>query len=115
MSLDRVAHARLLYEVISLQKSPADAESALVDGWDMDIAVVVLTARDISEVLTRFTEHSLSAELVADWADFLELRDDVDYDSPSVKELVHELANWEIEGLLSTERARQLLKELSRA
>ena len=113
MSLDRIAHARLLYEVISLQTRPSDAEGALAGGWDLEISVVVLTARDLCAVLTQFVELAISAGEVADWADFLEVRDDVDFDDGLLKEAIHELANPVLHGSLTTPRAHTLLKRFS--
>ena len=113
MSLDRVSHAELLYSVISLQLAPAGAEDALSGGRDLELAVAVVTQRDLSVVLERFVGESMSATEVAEWADFLELRDDVDYDLELVKEVVHELANPVLEGALTQERARILLAALA--
>ena len=112
MSLDRVSHARLLYEVISLRVSPAQVGDALDGGWDRDMPVATLTADNLRRALDGFLAGELDSSAVADWADFFEVRDDVDFDSTAVADAIFELANPALEGRLNAERARELLRAL---
>src|ERR1035437_3981961 len=68
--------------------------------WDCDAPLVTLQAADVVAVIDRFLDGELSPEQAADWADLLEVRDDVEFGvvagSPdAVKDAIWLLANPE--------------------
>jgi hypothetical protein len=58
--------------------------------------LVTLRAKDVVAMLSRYLEGELTAEQVTDWADQLEVRDDVEAEAPyrdQIKEWIFQLAN----------------------
>ena len=83
--------------------------------WDSEEDLVVLNPSHIKNVLSRFIDEEISKEDVNEWANLIELRDDIGFDGETenkVKELIFELANPEITHELSVERATELIDQL---
>lgn len=70
--------------------------------WDGP-ALATLRREHILEVLARWQGGELTPEQVSDWANLVELRDDLDHDpdDPAVAEAVFDLANPALQGPLS--------------
>jgi hypothetical protein len=83
--------------------------------WDYDGAPALLDKPAVKDILTRYVAGELGQEAVHEWADFIELRDDIDYpenEEDLLAKILHELANPQIEGELTLDRARFLLNQL---
>jgi hypothetical protein len=79
--------------------------------------LVTLTASHIEEMLTRFANGAISDGHVEQWADLIEVRDDIAFDPDSetkVKQVIHELANPVLFGPLDHYRAQSLMRSLVR-
>jgi hypothetical protein len=64
--------------------------------WDSTEEMVRIGVSDIVAILNRFIDGELSAEQVTEWADLLEVRDDVGIDprhGNALREIVFRLAN----------------------
>lgn len=75
--------------------------------WDYDEPLYVITARDIEKALNTFNAESLE-----NWANAIECREDLDFESDELKEIVHEIANPVLFGAMSNERAESLKRQL---
>lgn len=102
----------LLRSIIDHRVPPADFPATF--DWDLTPGQqpVRLTESDVIATLHRFHKGRASAEEVANWADFFEVRDDVELASELVTSVVFELANPALEGALTEERAQQLMVTL---
>lgn len=60
----------------------------------------------------RVLQSELSAEQVAEWADAIEVRDDVGFESDQVREALHVLANPALEGALDPAKAAAIRDRL---
>jgi hypothetical protein len=83
--------------------------------WDYDGSPALLDKATIKDILSRYAAGKLSQEAVYEWADFIELRDDIDYlenEEDMVADILHELANPDTEGELTMDRARFFLNQL---
>lgn len=83
--------------------------------WDFKGEPLVLNRKAVSETLHRYINGILEDQDVYAWADFLELRDDVQCaqeDEFLLSEIMHELANPDTEGKLTPKRATFLLEKL---
>src|SRR5262245_53938276 len=83
--------------------------------WDFEGEPAILDKQILKAVLTRYANGDLSVNEVYKWADFLELRDDIDFaesDEEKISEIMHALANPILEGKLTPERAQKWLSEL---
>jgi hypothetical protein len=85
-------------------------------GWDSETELVTLTRDDIASVLKRYLSSELSASDVEDWANALEIRDDVGYEvgyEDLLSDVVFDLANPALNGLLNLKVAQELIARLS--
>jgi hypothetical protein len=83
--------------------------------WDADTELAFLSLSHIANVLTRFVADSMVATEVEAWANAIEGRDDIGFESANeqqLRELLHELANPLLTQSLTRERAVELLKKI---
>ena len=83
--------------------------------WDADEPLVTLRTVDVASILGRFSQGKLAASDVEAWAKAIEMRDDVGFeerDRPRLSRVIFTLANPEVDGELTLERARALLFEI---
>lgn len=108
----------LIQDAITFNAPLEDLEKHLSTyPWDYDGAPAYLTRGHIENALSRFLQKTLTAEDLYQWAEFLELRDDVDYpqkDSALLSNLMHVLANPSTEGILTEEKASAILSALQK-
>jgi hypothetical protein len=78
--------------------------------WDSNVEHAELTTRHLASVLRRHLEGVLDGKAVEDWANAIEMRDDIAYDPDSTAgEILHELANPLLTEPLTSKRAAELL------
>lgn len=76
---------------------------------------VILTANNIVNLLLRYIKWEISYEYLIDWADFLEVREDIDFEEDNediISELIHILANPLLEWKLKNNQIRDYIKFL---
>jgi hypothetical protein len=74
--------------------------------WDFETPLIVLEPAHIRRSLERYLDRDLTADDVCDWANLIEMRDDVDYQSTElVEDFVFAAANPELEGAIDPEWA----------
>jgi hypothetical protein len=109
----------------------SDLVSALVEGqfpvepirnelarypWDAEEPLALLRREHVVAILRRYLSSELTAEQVDAWANALELRDDVGFleeDSALLQHTIFVLANPAVNGDLTIELARELLKTVA--
>lgn len=75
-------------------------------------ALVTLRVDHLVKILSRFIEGGLSRDYVQEWAELLEVRDDVEFDPANeagVKQAIHDLANPSLSGALDEQVANNML------
>lgn len=83
--------------------------------WDFEEQAVTLDKTALQNYLQYYLSGSLTEEDVYKWADFLEVREDVDYpedEEKIISEIMHALATPELEGPLTKDRARIFVSRL---
>ena len=83
--------------------------------WDYEGDPVILDKDILKEVLLKFINGNLSLNDLYKWADFLELREDVDYpegETDIVSETMNDLANPSLQGEITKARAQAILSKL---
>lgn len=83
--------------------------------WDYDGSPSILDKEIIKNVLTRYATGQLDLAAIYEWADFIELREDIDYPADQedeISEILHALANPDTEGPLTLDRAEFFLNLL---
>jgi len=105
----------LLHELLSFKRPIRGiARDLAAYGWDAPNPLVVLDAIHISSLLSRFMAGELSSAEVEDWANCIECRDGIEYDSSSAVGLtLHELANPLLTRPLTQQSAAALVANLS--
>jgi len=108
----------LLHSVIALDSRFSESVQNLRRfPWDSP-EVVLLTPGDILSVLSRYLSGEFMSDVVEEWANALECREDVGFPEgqrEAVQRAVFELANPILTQPLSPERAKELLVELGAA
>lgn len=82
--------------------------------WDSEDPLVVVKIEDLSNVLNKLDNRLITSEIVEDWANTIEVRDDIDFESNELKEVVHELANPELYGEINSQKIFSFIKTLSK-
>lgn len=111
-------HNRVLFlnAVINMQPDYGIAMKALEEyGWDFNGNPLMIQSSVFKEILSGFVEEKIAATDIHIWAEFLELREDVDFfenDEPILSQILYELANPDLEGELTKDRAKSLISQL---
>jgi hypothetical protein len=104
---------QVIHELLEQRISPSDAGSLLgAHPWDYEGIPAVLLRRHVSSVLERYLSGEISQAVVVEWADVIELRDDIEPEKGfenSILEIIFELANPILNGKLNSERAHEIL------
>ena len=75
--------------------------------WDSDNPLYVVSAQDIYKVL-----DILDAEMLENWANALESREDLDFESEEIQEMIHEIANPVLFETVSNEKVEGYKRKL---
>lgn len=81
--------------------------------WDFDGQPLELGSYHLIGVLRRYLSDELNCEEVTEWANIIEMRDDIEIGN-NIGEFMHELANPNLEGHLDKVRANQIIHAISR-
>ena len=81
---------------------------------EQEEGIVLLDYQDIAHIIERYLKQELSSSDVHEWASVLELRDDIQFGSESqhVFHVIFKLATPELEGSLTQQKAKRLIKVL---
>lgn len=105
---------KLLESLLELKRPIKDICAALSTyPWDSDTELVLLTPGRTSEILSRYVAGDISAGDVEDWANAIEVRDDIGIKPGATRDILHELANPILTEPLTPSRAKVLLGMLS--
>ena len=112
-----VSRASALDDLIAFRK-PLNFLAEMVSdlGWS-ETPAAVLTADHIVSVLQRFRSGALTASDVEGWADLIECREDIDYQSDRYEEIlqaIYVLANPVLNGLPDEALTDQVIGSLLR-
>jgi hypothetical protein len=116
---DQTTQARrveALRDLVELRVPIRDATAALGRFvWDSDEELVDLTSMDVMQLLNGYLDGRLSADDCREWAESLEVRDDVGREPGREEELAEflfEIATPEVAGELTPQRAQQWISRL---
>jgi hypothetical protein len=108
-------HERLaaVRDLIELRNSLSNCRSRLARfPWDFNGEPVLLSRSNVEAVLKSFLEGRINSGALEEWADLLELRDDVTYEA-SHREWLHlvvwTLSDQNLNGAISSESVSHLL------
>ncbi|AEP09831.1 hypothetical protein [Micavibrio aeruginosavorus] len=104
-----------LHNVLMLDPSFLESVRRLNDmEWDFSGDPVFLERALIRNILDRYLKGILVADDVYQWADFVELREDIQFHAEDdiIPSIVHALANPALEGALTPDSAKTFLLQL---
>jgi hypothetical protein len=84
--------------------------------WDSDKELVTLTVERVKDVLGGYIQGLVPADIVQEWAEAIEGRDDIGFElshKDAIVDVLHELANPALYGSLKTGSAAELLSRLT--
>jgi hypothetical protein len=106
----------VLRSTVALSRTIAELKRAVSSlPWDSPTAQVSLTNADVSSVLQRYLDGAISSSDVEEWANLIEGREDIGFESEcaeALAELLNELANPVTMGALTSQRAQTWLRRL---
>lgn len=82
--------------------------------WDFDGVPFVLSGMMVETILNRYLDGTLSSAELAEWANAIELRDDIDFgetDQSWIAEVIHTVASPELNGPISRRSVSDLLRQ----
>ncbi|QDH80579.1 hypothetical protein FKX85_16640 [Echinicola soli] len=101
-----------LNELLNFERRLVELRYSLsVLEWDSEEEIVTLTLNHLKNILNRYLEKELSDNDIYEWANLIEMREDIRLDPTHedlLKELIFELANPEINGSLTKERSLEM-------
>jgi len=106
----------ILESLIRFERTIGQLRSELISlPWDTDLELVTLRRTHLQTVLKRFLTGELSPEIIEEWANMVEGRDDIAFEGGRhgpTAEVVHTLANPLLTQPLTFERAKSLWSRL---
>ncbi len=106
--LPRMNRLQALNEIINFGPNLKLAEIRIHElPFDTDEELITINRHHVEKVLNMFINGEISDETVEQWANFIEGREDLNYDV--FGNLIHILANPVLEGKLSISKARKFL------
>ena len=83
--------------------------------WDSKEDLVLLKKEQIVKVLIKFLNEEIGHFEVQAWAEAIECREDIGFeifDKKLIKQIIFDLANPDLEGILTKDKAKTLIKVL---
>lgn len=80
--------------------------------WDSEKPLYTINSEDISRVLTRYSQNMLDEEMLEDWANAIEGREDLGFGEEKIQEIISEIANPVLFGSISKEKVEAYKREL---
>ena len=84
--------------------------------WDSNQAIITLKKEHLIHILNQYLNHSLSATDLENWANAIECREDIIYeteDEDFINDIIFNLANPILSDPISPELVRQYITQLS--
>lgn len=84
--------------------------------WDSNQAIITLKKDHLIHILNQYLNNALSATDLENWANAIEAREDITYETPDadlINDIIFDLANPILNTPLSPELVRQYITQLS--
>lgn len=98
-----------LLDLITINKSLILLEKEIQKyNWDIEYPLVKVTHNDFLNVFKKYLHDLISDEEIVLWANLIECRDDIEFESPDLQEIIFFIANPEINGDVNKDLIRNL-------
>ena len=81
-------------------------------GFDSESELVTITKNTIANILNRVIDKEISYELLEEWANLIECREDIGYEDEILQEIIFELANPCLYGEIDERKICMILDEI---
>ena len=81
-------------------------------GFDSESELVTITKNTIANILNRVIDKEISYDLLEEWANLIECREDIGYEDEILQEIIFELANPCLYGEIDEEKICMILDEI---
>lgn len=104
---------KILMDLVYLNEDVAKLQAELSSySWDIDNPVFTVTSAVLYNVLSKFNNENVSFNLIEEWANAIECREDLDFENETLREIINELANPTLFGQLNAQRLRELIEKI---
>lgn len=103
----------ILKDLVLLQGDIESLKKELSEySWDIEKPIFKINVEGFSNILKRSINNEIDFELLTNWANALECRDDLDFENEEIQEIIFELANPEINGKITKDRLDEIINVL---
>ena len=81
-------------------------------GFNSESELVTITKNTIVNILNRVIDKEISYELLEEWANLIECREDIGYEDEILQEIIFELANPYLYGEIDERKICMILNEI---
>ena len=108
-----MAKIDILLNLINFAKDMSAIKSDLAKiGFDSESELVTITKNTIANILNRVVDKEISYELLEEWANLIECREDIGYEDEILQEIIFELANPCLYGEIDERKICMILDEI---
>lgn len=105
----------ILKDLVLLQGSIEVLEKELSQyPWDTEAPLLNVSENDFIDVLQRYIDNEIDFQILSNWANAIECRDDLEFTNEEMQEIIFELANPEINGEITKERLSEIITVLGK-
>lgn len=108
-----MAKIDILLNLINFTKGISAIKSDLAKiGFDSESELVTITKNTIANILNRVIDKEISYNLLEEWANLIECREDIGYEDEILQEIIFELANPCLYGEIDEKEICMILDEI---
>ena len=113
MNTALIAKIDILLNLINFAKDMSAIKSDLAKiGFNSESELVTITQNTIASILNRVIDKEISYDLLEEWANLIECREDIGYEDEILQEIIFELANPCLYGEIDEEKICMILDEI---
>ena len=108
-----MAKIDILLNLINFAKDISAIKSDLAKiGFNSELELVTITKNTIVNILNRVIDKEISYDLLEEWANLIECREDIGYEDEILQEIIFELANPCLYGEIDEEKICMILDKI---
>lgn len=101
---------QILEDLTSLNKDALTLQKELNSyPWDVEQPLTTLSKTKVLQVLARVIGSEVKMQNLEDWANVIECRDDIGFETEELRQLIFELANPQIYETLTIQRVQEII------
>ena len=113
MNTALMAKIDILLNLINFAKDISAIKSNLAKiGFNSESELVTITQNTIANILNRVADKEISYNLLEEWANLIECREDIGYEDEILQEIIFELANPCLYGKIDKEKIYMILDKI---